>query len=269
MKEKLLIGLPELASQHGEMVDHMMLVVTYFMAVLFIFWSCFLGYVLYRFHHRRSPKGNYHGIRSHWSSHIEIGVVIVEAILLLGFAFPLWALRTSDFPVGNDVVRLRAVGEQFAWHFHYPGQDGVFGRVDKFLISPQNVLGLDPDDPNAADDVISKFDMSIPVRRDIVVSVTSKDVIHSLAIHSMRIQQDAIPGIDAHIWFNATKTGEWDIICSQLCGVGHSSMAAMLNVRTDEEFDEWLRNQPTFMLKQEAAPDPEPAQPPVAVADAE
>ncbi len=267
MVKTLLLGIPELASEHGEMVDHMLLIVTVFMAVLFVFWTCFLGYTLCRFHQKKNPKADYHGIRSHWSSHIEVAVIIVEAILLLGFAFPLWINRISDFPVGNDVIRLRAVGEQFAWHFHYPGKDGVFGRLDNFLISPQNVLGLDAEDPNAADDVISKYDMSIPVGKDVVVSVTSKDVIHNLALHPMRIAQDAIAGIEAHIWFKPTKTGSWDVLCGQLCGVGHSNMAAKLNVVSEEDFDAWLDGQNTFLKEEEPAAQPESA--PVAVANSQ
>lgn len=259
MSKKILYGLPELASEHGEMVDHMLLTVTYFMAVLFVFWSAFLIVALWRFHRRRNPKANYHGITSHWSSHVEIGVVIMEGVLLLGFAFPLWATRVNDYPTDPDVVRLRAVGEKFFWTFHYPGADGQFGRVDPFLISPENHLGLDPEDPNSADDRLSKYEMGLPVGRNVVVEVTSKDVIHNLALVPMRMAQDAIPGTSSHVWFRPTKTGEWDILCGQLCGPGHANMAAKLLVMPEGEFDDWLGGAPVFK--------PAPAAPEAAASD--
>ena len=115
-----LTGIPELASEHGELVDLMLEVVHWIMLILFIGWSCFLVYVWIRFHKRNNKKANYHGFTGHATTHIEIGVMIVEAVLLIGFAYPLWSTRVEDFPTGDDVVRLRAVGEQFQWNFHYP-----------------------------------------------------------------------------------------------------------------------------------------------------
>jgi cytochrome c oxidase subunit 2 len=252
MKEIFLFGIPELASEHGEMVDHMLLIVTYFMAVLFVFWSCFLTYTLIRFRRKRNPKASYHGIQSHWSSHVEIGVIIVEVILLLGFAFPLWGMRVNDnrYPTGADTVRLRAVGEKFLWTFHYPGDDGIFGRVDPFLITPDNTLGLDPEDPNSHDDILSIADMKIPVGQQVVVEVTAKDVIHNLHMVTMRMAQDAIPGTSSHIWFRPTKTSPeegWDILCGQLCGPGHANMGGKLHVLEREAFDEWIKGGRPFM----------------------
>jgi cytochrome c oxidase subunit 2 len=188
---------------------------------------------------------------SHWSTHVEIGVIITEVILLLGFAFPLWGNRIEElrYPTGPDVVRLRAVGEKFKWTFHYPGADGLFGRVDPFLISSTNPLGIDPEDPNGFDDQLSASEMGIPVLRPVVVEVTSKDVIHGLHLLPLRMQQDAIPGTESHIWFRATKTSPedgWDILCAQLCGPGHANMGAKLHVLGDAAFDEWLKGRPLF-----------------------
>jgi cytochrome c oxidase subunit 2 len=263
MKELFLLGIPELASEHGEMVDHMLLTVTYFMAVLGIFWGGFIVYAIWRFRRKKNPRASYHGMTSHWSTHVEIGVIITEIILLLGFAFPLWGNRIEElrYPTGPDVVRLRAVGEKFKWTFHYPGDDLLFGRVDRFLISPSNPLGIDPDDPNGFDDRISEFDMGIPVGRPVVVEVTSKDVIHGLHLLPLRMQQDAIPGTESHIWFRATKPSPedgWDILCAQLCGTGHANMAAKLHVLDDAAFDEWIKGRRLFNPEKAAAATPVP-----------
>ncbi len=128
------MGMPALASQHGEMVDHMMELVHWFMLALFVGWSVYLVIVFTRFNSRRSPKADYGGVRGHASTHIEIGVIIVEAILLLGFALPLWGDRSDAYPTGNDVLKMRAVGQKFQWTFQYPGSDGVLGRQDISLV---------------------------------------------------------------------------------------------------------------------------------------
>ena len=148
------IGLPENYSAHGGQVDHMMEVVHWFMLALFVGWTLFFLFCLWRFWHKRNPKASYEGVQSHLSSHIEIGVIIIEAVLLLGFAFPLWAERVDTWKDVQrmDPVRVRVVGWQFGWTYHYPGADGKFGRIDPALISGTNDLGIDYTDPNALDD---------------------------------------------------------------------------------------------------------------------
>ena len=246
-----MLGLPELASEHGSMVDHMLEMVHWLIAILLIGWSTYFVYCLIRFRKKKNPEADYHGVRGHASTHIEVGVILVEAILLLGFAFPLWAARSSDYPEGPDVVRVRAVGEQFKWTMHYPGADGKFGLVDPFLISSDNPLGIDPEDPNSADDFLFT-ELVLPKGRECIVTLTSKDVIHNLHLPTMRTALDAIPGTVSDMWFKPTKTGRWQTICGQLCGAGHAQMVGYMEVMTAEDYDAWFKeNSPTV----EADPD--------------
>src|SRR5262249_36618137 len=159
------------------LVDHMLGFVHWFMLVLFIGWTAFLVYVFTRFAKRNSPRADYHGVRGHASTHVEIGVVIVEAILLLGFAFPLWARQADEYPVGPDVVKMRAMGEKFNWNFQYAGADKVLGNFHlKYINSGAgNPVGIDPHDPNGADDFISPAMLKLPVDRPVIIDVTSKD----------------------------------------------------------------------------------------------
>ncbi len=239
-----LFGIPEVHSEHGRMLDHMLEVVHWFMLLLFVGWSIFLVITLWRGYHKRTPKANYHGVQSHASSHLEIGVIIVEVILLLGFAFPLWGQRVDQFP--DPDVRVNAWAEQFAWNFHYPGPDGKFGTTNRFLISGGNPIGIDPEDPNGFDDVITR-NLVLPNRKKIEINVTSKDVIHNLALKTMRIAQDADPGKFTRMWFIPTKAGKSDIICGQLCGPVHGQMRSELEVMADEkQFTTWLGEQQAF-----------------------
>ncbi len=236
-----MIGLPELASEHGSMVDHMLEVVHWLVAALLFGWTGFFVYCLVRFRKKRHPKADYHGVQGHASHHVEVAVVVIEAILLLGFALPLWAQRITDYPSGPDVVRVRAVGEQFKWTMHYPGPDNKFGLAKSDLISGANPLGIDWEDINAKDDFVYT-ELVLPVDRECIVTVTSKDVIHNLALHPMRMAQDAIPGSVADMWFRPVATGRWQTICGQLCGAGHSGMVGYLEVMAQKDFDAWYKD---------------------------
>lgn len=251
------IGLTDLASKHGAKVDHMLEVVHWFMIALTVGWTAFFFYVIVRFHKSRNPKASYAGVTSHFTTHIEALVVIIEVVLLVGFAFPLWSQRVDEnrSPDPNDpeVLRIRAVGEAFFWNFHYAGEDTQFGLIRADRIGSNNPVGIVSEDPNSQDDFISPGELLIPKGKTVVIQVTSKDVIHNLALIPMRTQQDAIPGMELPMWFVPTKTGEWDIVCAQLCGAGHATMRAQLRVVEQEEFDEWFAGK-TAMAKSQNAP---------------
>ena len=150
---------------------------------------------------------NYTGVKSHASTYSEIGVAVVEAVLLIGFAIPLWAARVDGMPPENEALVVQVTGEQFAWNIHYPGPDRVFGRTDiKLLDLQSNPLGLDRSDPAAKDDVTTVNQLYLPVNKPIIVRLRSKDVIHSFGVPEFRVKQDAIPGLTIPIWFIPTVT---------------------------------------------------------------
>ena len=259
------LGLPALASTHGGQIDGMIGWVHVFMLILFVGWSGFFTYCLIRFRRSRQPVANYTGVKSHTSSYLEAGVAVVEAILLFGFAIPLWAARVDRMPPANEALLVQVTGEQFAWNVHYAGADGKFGRTDITKIDAQeNPLGLDRDDPNAKDDVTTLNQLYLPVNKPIIVRLRSKDVIHSFGVPEFRVKQDAIPGLTIPIWFvptittaeMRTKTGkpefEYEIACAQLCGLGHARMRGFVTVQTAEEFQKWLDEK----AKEQSAPDP-------------
>lgn len=251
MSPSELLGLPDNYSAHGGQVDHLLDVVHWFMIALFIGWTIFFFVCLFRFWHKRNPKASYDGVRNHISSHIEVAVIIIEAVLLLGFAFPLWADRVDDWDTVKDMnpVRVRVVGWQFGWTYHYPGNDGKFGRTDPDLISSNNPLGIDKTDPNAHDDFI-EASIKLPVDRPAVLNVGTKDVIHNYAIVPMRVQTDAIPGREISMWFTPTKTLETYVVCGQLCGSGHAEMKGIMEVVPQEDYDKWAKSRSDAALEE-------------------
>lgn len=235
-----LLGLPVQASAHAGEIDQMIILIHYLMFILFIGWGIYFIWVLIRFRAKANPKADYAGVTSHTSSYLEIAVAVIEAVLLIGFAIPAWADRVNEFPPESESTVVRMIARQFEWHAHYPGADGRFGRRDLSLITPTNVVGLDRSDPNAADDVVSINRMNLPVGKPAIVYLSSQDVIHSLGIAEMRVKQDAIPGMEIPVWFEPTRTGDYQINCSQLCGLGHYRMKAEVSVQPQAEFDAWL-----------------------------
>jgi cytochrome c oxidase subunit II len=134
---------------------------------------------------------------------------------------------------------------QFAYYFRYPGPDGTFGALHPDLIneSSQNYFGLDTEhDSDAKDDIVTA-ELAIPVNKPILLTLHSKDVGHSFYVRELRIQQDFVPGLDLPIHFTATQTGRFEIVCTQLCGLGHYNMKAYLSVFSEPDFDEWLKKQ--------------------------
>lgn len=235
-----LLGQPEAASRHAPLIDNMLEMAHWLMATLFVGWSIFFTYVLIRFRKARHPKADYHGVKTKLSTHIEVSVVLVEAVLLLGFALPIWSSRVNEFP-SEGATMVRAFGQQYLWNFWYPGADQVYGNRKIELISAANPLGLDKSDAAALDDLIITGNMRLPVDRPAIIEVTSKDVIHNFAMPSMRIAHDAIPGSLIPIWFTPNKEGDYEVICGQLCGNGHYSMKAGVTVEPPADFDAWIQ----------------------------
>jgi cytochrome c oxidase subunit 2 len=246
MRDFLAQYMPPDYSAHGPELDKLNANVHLLMLVLFIGWGLLFAYMLFRFRKTRHPRASYHGTQSHLSTYAEGGILAVEVVLLVVFSIPLWARWASPGEDKNPLV-IRVVAEQFSWNIHYPGPDGVFGRTDVKLVSSSNPIGLDATDPNAKDDVTTVNQLHMQVGRQVVIRITSKDVIHSFSLPYMRVKQDAIPGMQVPIHFTPIKTTvgaeTWDIACAQLCGLGHYRMKGSYQVQTKADFDKWMAEQ--------------------------
>jgi cytochrome c oxidase subunit 2 len=238
-----LLGMPVQASTHAAELDQMSVLVHWLMLIMFVGWAVFFIFVLFRFRKSAHPKASYTGAKGKISKGTEVAVAIVEVILLVFYAIPAWAKRVKAFPAESEAVVVRVIAEQFAWNIQYPGPDGKFGRTDISLVSPDNPIGIDRRDQAAKDDITTINQLNLPVDRPVLVHLSSKDVIHSFGLFEMRVKQDAIPGMQIPVWFIPNRIGEYEIACSQLCGLGHFRMRGFITIQSDADYKKWFDDQ--------------------------
>lgn len=237
-----LLGLPVLASEHGADVDKLIIYLHWLMVLLFVGWSLYFLYVIWRFRASRNTTASYQGVTNHSTSWLEVGVAFFEAVLLFGLAIPYWVRAVDKFPPEKDSTVIRIIGRQFNWLGRYPGADGEFGRQDIKLISTDNPLGVDKSDPKAKDDIDVNGEFAVPVGKPVIVQLSSLDVIHSFKLPAMRMTQDAIPGMRIPVHFVPTVTNTYMLFCAQLCGNGHSNMKGLFKVLSPEDYEKWLKS---------------------------
>ena len=140
-----------------------------------------------------------------------------------------------------SAMQVEVVGMQFVWYFRYPGQDAAFGHTSLALADPAagNPLGLDPHDAYGRDDLVGG-ELVLPAGREVDLTLRAQDVIHGFAVPEMRLKQNAVPGQDTHIHFTPEIPGTYAILCTQVCGLGHYRMHAVLRVLPEPDFQRWL-----------------------------
>jgi cytochrome c oxidase subunit 2 len=237
------LGMPVGASAHAAEVDRITGLVHWLMLVLLVGWGLFFVYVLFRFRTGRQGRAVYHGVKGRWSTWVEGGVLVAEIVLLAFFSVPFWSTNVDALPAEHQSTVVRVVAEQFAWNVHYPGPDGAFGRTAPELVNSDNPIGLDRKDPAARDDITTINRMNLPIGKPVIVFLSSKDVVHSFGLPQMRVKQDAVPGLVQPLSFTPTMLGQWDIACSQLCGLAHFRMKGIYEIQSPADFESWLKEE--------------------------
>jgi cytochrome c oxidase subunit II len=234
--------LPVGAAAAAPAIDHHFTTTFIIMGIVFVAAQLSLGALVWMYRDRKdASKAAY----SHGNMKLEIIWTVLTAVLFVGLnlmSSSIWASERFR-PAEATAVRVEVTAMQFAWYFRYPGPDGKFGatkpEIEDASAGGEGALGLDPSDPASKDDVVSGT-MVAPVNREVEVILRAHDVIHSLFIPAMRFKQDAVPGLAIHMHFTPTQTGDYEIACAELCGLGHYKMHGILKVVSQGEFDKWL-----------------------------
>ena len=231
--------LPLAASEHAAWFDAVLMSVHVHMAIQGVAWGAFFVYCLFRFRARSHAQAPSPVLKPLLPVMAIALVVIGDAVLLATAALPAWLRHAAPPDPSATPLEIRVVAEQFAWNVHYPGPDRQFGATSAALISATNPLGIDRRDPTAHDDIGLLNILTVPLGRPVIIHLSSRDVVHSFTLNEMRVRQDATPGLLVRTWFTPTRTGQWEIACSQLCGLGHYRMRGSLTVVTEEQWAAW------------------------------
>ena len=187
-----------------------------------------------------------HTPRPHRPVFIEYLPLAALTFLFAFLSFRAQRLWATQRYTGADLsaMQVEVTGQQFVWYFRYPGSDAAFGNTKLTLVDPANAnpLGIDPTDTHGRDDFVTSR-LVLPVNREVDLTLRALDVIHGFAIPQMRIKQNAVPGQATHIHFTPEVPGDYAILCTQVCGMGHYRMLATLRVLPPTDFEAWLQQQ--------------------------
>lgn len=232
----------EIASNWG-MIDNTVTITFWVCGIVFVLLNLFMAYAIIKYRHRDGHKAKY----DPENKKLEWWLTIVTSLGVIAMLAPglfVWGQFVS-VPEDADVVEV--VGQQWQWSFRYPGKDGKLGTVDAHKITIDNPFGMNPDDPLGKDDVlIDANEFRLPLDRPVKLVIRSKDVLHNFTVPQFRVKMDLVPGMVPYLWLTPTRTGTFDILCEELCGIGHHAMRGKVVVEEEEAFNTWLDSQPTY-----------------------
>ena len=243
--------LPDTITEHARQVDAQYRLTLWVTGVIFLVAQIALGYAVFKFGEKRSKAAAHIRGNERW----ELLWTAATTVLFVGLTFmgyTVWAearfTEAASRPPDEDRLIVEVVGQQFVWNMRYPGPDGKFGPTKIELIDDSlgNPLGVDRDHPDGRDDIIVPR-MAVPVNRQVELQLKSKDVLHNYFVPELRIKLDTVPGITGTLRFTPDKTGTYEIVCSELCGLGHYKMRSFLDVKTAEDYEDWLVEQAEFL----------------------
>lgn len=232
---------PKPITDVGKLIDsqfHRTLIIT---GIVFVLAQLGLAWVVFRYRDVGQQASHSEG-----NNMMEVTWTLATVVLFVGlglYAEGAWATVHFDPAKAGD-LQIEVTGMQFSWEFRYPGPDGKFGKLKPELVSAStgNPVGLDSTDPASKDDIVSPI-IGVPVNREVELLIRSQDVTHAFFVRELRLKQDAVPGMVIHIHFTATETGEYELACAELCGLGHYKMRSVLKVMNDADFATWLKEQ--------------------------
>lgn len=217
---------------------------------VFVAVNGFLAYVVIRYKKKKNSKAEYEPE----NKKLELILTIATIIGVVAMLAPGLFVYDKIITVPEDAHVLEVVGQQWQWSFRYPGKDGKLGKVENTLVTPSNPFGINPKDPVGQDDIlINSNEIHIPLDKPVKVVMRSKDVLHNFTVPQFRVKMDLVPGTMTYIWFKPTRTGTFEILCEELCGLAHFTMRGRVVVDKENDFQTWLNEQPTFKQTQNFA----------------
>ena len=234
--------LTPLASNWGA-IDFTINLTFWVTGIVFVAVNLFMAYAVIRYRYKASARAHYEPENAKLEYWL-IGITTVGVVAMLAPGLYVWAQFVE---VPEDAREFEVVGQQWHWSYRFPGDDGVMGTTDARLMTDENPFGMNPDDPNGQDDVlVFNPEVHLPVDVPVKVLLRAQDVLHDFAGPQFRVNMDMVPGLVSYLWLTPTRTGTFDILCMELCGIAHFTMRGKVVVEAQEDFDTWLASNPTY-----------------------
>jgi cytochrome c oxidase subunit II len=231
-----------IASNWGT-IDDTISITFWVTGIVYVAITVFMAYALIRYRYRKDGRATYEPENKKLEWWLLVLTTVGVAAMLAPGLF-VWA-KFVDVP--KDAAVVEVVGQQWNWSYRLPGNDGKLGTVDARYVNDANPFGMNPGDANGQDDVlVSSPELHLPVGKPVKLLLRSKDVLHNFSVAEIRAKMDLVPGMLTHFWFTPTRTGKFDLLCEELCGIGHFAMRGRVVVEEAGAFEAWQRGHPTF-----------------------
>lgn len=211
--------------------------------IVFVAVSVFTGWAIIRYRHRPEARASYQPE----NKKLEWWLMVVTAGGVAAMLAPGLLVWADIIRPPQDAQLVEVVAQQWNWTYRLPGPDGKLGTTNARFVTDDNPFGMNPADPNGSDDVLlASPDLHVPVGKPVKMLLRSKDVLHDFGVAQIRVKMDMVPGLVSYIWFTPTRAGSYDILCEELCGVGHFAMRGKVVVDEPAAYQAWLARQPSY-----------------------
>ena len=214
-------SLTENIATYGGKIDGVFWVITVVTGIAFVLVEVGIIWFCIKYRRREGQRAHY----THGSKSLEVLWTAVPALAMVAlgvYSASVWAYIKGRDAAPSESLHIAVSAKQFEWNVTYAGADEVLGTSDDF--STRNQLHF-------------------PAHRPILVWLESEDVLHSFFIPQLRVKQDAVPGMTIPVWFEATKAGDYQIGCAELCGLGHYRMRARVTIHEPDAYETWVGEQ--------------------------
>lgn len=238
-------------------IDNTLIITFWITGVVFVAVVLFMAYCVFRFRHRPGNRAAYEPENKKLESWLAAGTTLGVAAMLTPGLF-VWH---QFITVPDGASEVEVVGQQWLWSYRLPGIDGRLGTSETRDISPENALGLNRNDAAALDDIIIEGgELHLEIGKPVKMLLRSVDVLHNFYVPEFRAKMDMVPGMVTFFWLTPTRIGTFEVLCAELCGVGHPQMRGIVIVDSTEDYQTWLASQQTFSQLMAAAQTKETAQ---------
>jgi cytochrome c oxidase subunit 2 len=224
-------------------MDNMISLTFWITGFVYVVILLFVAYCVYKFRYREGRVAAYEPE----NNKLETWLTVLTSLGVAALLAPGLVVWFQFVTVPEDATEVEVVGQQWSWSFRLPGADGKLGTADNRLISDDNILGINPEDPYGQDDiVIDGDDLHLAVGQPVKMLLRSVDVLHNFYVPEFRAKMDMVPGMITYYWMEPTRVGTYDVLCAELCGTGHAYMRGTVLIDSDEDYALWISEQTTF-----------------------